>query len=830
MRLRLLFILCIWTINTSAQIRVSGKLIDEQTQEPLAYASVRLAGTSLGTSTNADGEFDLRINQSIEQRSLTFSYLGYASKTVPLTAFMTEINQLITLQRVDLELEEFVVKNLSPQEIITQAVEKIPDNYGKTSYNMQSFYREMIYVNDTLSGLTEAVLEGYRSGFHVEADGNADQSILLSGKNFENFYDSELSSQIAAVVTPTAILNFEPVRNKGYFLDKRSIKLYNWELVDVVSFDGRAVYHIKFDHDDKPAKALYEGDLYIDKESFAFVKLDYQYSERGIDYINKEPFSLTSKLAKTALGMKLVTKDIKFSFGYQFVQDVWRLTSFQMINFSDFRSNKFGENKIELTVDYLITEITNSPGKFYDKYEALPTRKSMGRLVSRKDDPFWENYNGLKASKIQNEQSQQLIQQINDKLLAEGAFNTKISGKVINEADKYIWITGISDPLVMNEQRLALAPIEEGAFELSFAAPYSGLYKLVIDDVAYPLFIKQGENKTVTLDPSKSLLDQEQSYARLDTALSEKRALLKSAHVDFDTWMATQQAWKDTLDAAKLDYDTRVFWLGQYHAMTLDLLTDSRDREFIKTYLQAQDFNNSAFIYTPGFANYFIATLKNSTSGNGLASLKESEKFIEQNFDLSIKPFLLAKLYYNAFQIDGLDVVESNSLIQEYKSNYPTAPYLASLEEAFAQYKDLKAGKPLIVEGLLGEDGKRFALDSLSGKVVILDLWASWCSICLEEFRDTYPDLQANFAEDEVAFLFVNVDDDPDDWKRTRARIAPPGVHVWAEGGLRSAIATQLGLRGIPRYLILDQRSRVIDIDASLDEALTPKIKALLAQ
>src|SRR6185369_952035 len=63
-----------------AQTTVSGRITEATTNNPIAGASVLVTGTSVGTTTDADGRFSLQVPSGKTQ--LTVSYAGYKAQTL----------------------------------------------------------------------------------------------------------------------------------------------------------------------------------------------------------------------------------------------------------------------------------------------------------------------------------------------------------------------------------------------------------------------------------------------------------------------------------------------------------------------------------------------------------------------------------------------------------------------------------------------------------------------------------------------------------------------------------------------------------------------------
>ena len=79
----LLLVLCLGSVGaTFAQIKISGKVVDAETGQPLIGATVMI-GTTTGVATLADGTYVLPVPASAgEHPVLTFTYIGYESLNV----------------------------------------------------------------------------------------------------------------------------------------------------------------------------------------------------------------------------------------------------------------------------------------------------------------------------------------------------------------------------------------------------------------------------------------------------------------------------------------------------------------------------------------------------------------------------------------------------------------------------------------------------------------------------------------------------------------------------------------------------------------------------
>lgn len=113
------------------------------------------------------------------------------------------------------------------------------------------------------------------------------------------------------------------------------------------------------------------------------------------------------------------------------------------------------------------------------------------------------------------------------------------------------------------------------------------------------------------------------------------------------------------------------------------------------------------------------------------------------------------------------------------------------------------------------EEGKDFEefLSNYRGKVVYVDIWASWCRPCLAEIPYAQ-ELKVEFANEEVAFLNISVDTDEQAWLKTIDRFEIAGDHIRLDEKRRNPFQDTYNIKGYPTYLIFDKTGKLVKNNA----------------
>ncbi|MGE5519577.1 MAG: carboxypeptidase-like regulatory domain-containing protein [Candidatus Dadabacteria bacterium] len=116
-----LFLFCLTAINiySFAQGTITGQVVDGETKEPLAGASVFAQNTTKGTITDKDGKFSLWLSKGGYE--IIISYTGYTSRSINLADLTSDREFNIELQKGDNALSEVIIKNSN----------EVPDGWEK---------------------------------------------------------------------------------------------------------------------------------------------------------------------------------------------------------------------------------------------------------------------------------------------------------------------------------------------------------------------------------------------------------------------------------------------------------------------------------------------------------------------------------------------------------------------------------------------------------------------------------------------------------------------------------------------------------------------------
>lgn len=366
-------------------ITVNGLVRDKDSKKKLEYVNVSIPGTNIGTITNTEGEFTIKVPTTQKTSTVEVSHIGYLSTQIPVNG--TNLSELtVYLTPNSNILDEVVIRARDPRFLVEEALNKVPENYSAKHNMLTGFYRETAQKGRRYINISEAIIDIYKTPYSREIDQDRVQIYkgrkLLSQKRGDTLVVKLLGG-------PNLSIFLDVVKNPDILLDKETLSHYAFRMEEPVMIDNRAQYVISFQPQVIMPYALYYGKLYIDKDKLAFTRAEFKLS---MDDINKATQAI---LKKKPFGLRFKPTEVSFLVNYKEINDKTYLSYIRNeVKFKcDWKRRLFSTNYTimsEMVVTDMKEEnVTNIPYKVSFK----SSQSLSDKVTDFADEDFWGNYN-----------------------------------------------------------------------------------------------------------------------------------------------------------------------------------------------------------------------------------------------------------------------------------------------------------------------------------------------------------------------------------------------------------------------------------------------------
>jgi hypothetical protein len=367
-------------------VTIRGKVIDVETGVALVFATVTVSGSNIGIITNIDGEFTLKLGESLLSKDLEISYLGYKNRTVPINTMVDRRNNVIELESAPIPIREVVVKPLDPDFIVENAIYKIGRNYESVPNLMTAFYRETIRRNRSYVSIGEAAVEIFKAPY--ANDLRYDAARLYKGRKSTDVerMDTVLFKLQGGINNS---LDLDIVKNTELTFTIDAMEYYDYSLLSVIEIDGKPHYEIGFVQKPNVEIPLFLGSLYIDMESGAITEAEFGLNLEDEDaataiFVRRKPIGMRVTPEMVSYRTKFREQDGKWYFSYSRAEVKFKVNWKRKL----FNTHYTTMSEMAIT-DRTDQEVIKFAGK-----EKLRYSDVFSEEVSDFVDPeFWGDYN-----------------------------------------------------------------------------------------------------------------------------------------------------------------------------------------------------------------------------------------------------------------------------------------------------------------------------------------------------------------------------------------------------------------------------------------------------
>ncbi len=367
---------------------IKGKVKDSETKKNIIFGNVSIAGTLIGTVTNIDGEFSIKIKKDLNAKELEFAHVGYNSKKVALSSLDPEKNT-IYLEPSSVNVNEVTVRPEDARKLVELAMKKVALNYSNNPLNSDGFYRETIKKRRDYLSISEALVDIYKGAYTKAAD--YDKVKIYKGRKSSNVKRADTLA-VKMQGGPYVSLLFDVVKNPYVLISSTDLYNYDFEVSDIKTVDNKLMYEVSFKpRVIDPDYPMYNGKYFIDVKSLGVSSVEF-----SLDLT--DPAKATRMFVKKKpMGVKITPTNTSYFVTYK------EMNGRYFFNYSrsemKFKCNwkkKLFNSNYTVMAELAITDWSTKPAqKFSNKESLKKTAVFEEEVTAFTDDNFWGEYNTI---------------------------------------------------------------------------------------------------------------------------------------------------------------------------------------------------------------------------------------------------------------------------------------------------------------------------------------------------------------------------------------------------------------------------------------------------
>ncbi len=369
-----------------------GIVTDANSKDELVFATLTVDNTNISSVTNTEGAFVLKIPDTLINRSIAVSFLGYQKRIIPIRSLEEEENS-IALEPISIALKQIdLVAPKNALELVKQMLKRKGENYLENPVKMTAFYRETIKKRWRNASLSEAVAYIYK------------QPNSSTRKDIVELYKSRKSSNYSRLDTvalklqggPFTPLFVDVMKYPDYIFSDDLINYYDFKFNEASTINSQPVYVVSFKQKEEILEPLFYGKLYIDSKTKALASAVFNLNVEDRDrasnlLVRRKPDDIDVYPTNAAYRVDYRIQNGKWYYGYGNVQLAF------VVN----RKRKLFNSKYYVSSEMAITDWhqNGSSGSIKWRDRMKPSIIIADEASGFSDPEFWGAYNVIEPEK-----------------------------------------------------------------------------------------------------------------------------------------------------------------------------------------------------------------------------------------------------------------------------------------------------------------------------------------------------------------------------------------------------------------------------------------------
>ena len=387
---------------------IGGYLSDRETREALAFASVSILNTSIGTVTNQDGKFQLVIADSLINSKVRFSYLGYESRDIDISLLKEQFVD-IEMNPLTVSLKEVVISAVNPVSLLNSMLDNRASNNATEPVHLTSFYREGIDNNNRNSDLTESVLQIYKTGYNKNAS-NDHVKLIKKRRVINRFETDTIFPKMRSGINSCLILDI--IKELPEFINPDETSQYKYIYKGKSTIDNRIVNIVSFQQKEYIKNPLYSGEIFIEEDNKALVEVRFEINPR----LANEATNMF--IDKKAVGLRINLLQAQYIVSYRPSDNgLYYINHIRGdIHFKAKHKKRLFSSPLNFWFEMVVCKVDTDNKNPFPQKERLSTTRIFAETKHDYDKNFWKNFNIiLPEEKLQ----ENIINNINDIIVTE---------------------------------------------------------------------------------------------------------------------------------------------------------------------------------------------------------------------------------------------------------------------------------------------------------------------------------------------------------------------------------------------------------------------------